>query len=45
MTGPTDRGYPSSGPFAPLRAGIDGGYRRAGTVSFPGTDVTLYSRA
>jgi len=44
VTDPTDHRYPSSGPFAPLRAEVTGSFRVTAAVTFPGMDVTLYGR-
>jgi len=44
VTDPTDHHYPSSGPFAPLRAEVTRNFRETLAASFPGMDVTLYRR-
>jgi mannosyltransferase len=45
ITDPTDRRYPSYGPFVSLRADFFRSFAASSSASFPGIDVTLYVRA
>jgi mannosyltransferase len=44
VTDPTNHGYPPYGPFTPLRETVVRAFKPTMTGSFPGIDVTLYTR-
>ena len=44
VTDPSNHRYPPFGPFAPLRPVVEGAFQPAIDGSFPGIDVTLYTR-
>jgi hypothetical protein len=44
ITDPSNHRYPPFGPFAPLRPAVGRAFQPAVAASFPGIDVTLYTR-
>jgi hypothetical protein len=44
VTDPSDRRYPTYGPFSALRADVSQSFEHAADKTFPGMDVTLYVR-